>query len=199
MKMEHANTVTTPLWYALRDLSRSHSKNPAYRVLSDEGFEVFTPMTRRLFTENGRRVSREVPFMHDLLFVHEVRERLDAAVGRLTNLQYRFARGGYRVPITVPDRNMEYFIRAVASSDEPPLLPSGGDNTGDARQACTCHRRTTRWLRGSSALGTGIETPAVAGRNPDLPYCRGGGQPRSDRDNGIDISGRAVLRSTRTG
>lgn len=67
MKMEHANTVTTPLWYALRDLSRSHSKNPAYRVLSDEGFEVFTPMTRRLFTENGRRVSREVPFMHDLL------------------------------------------------------------------------------------------------------------------------------------
>ena len=113
MKMEHANTVTTPLWYALRDLSRSHSKNPAYRVLSDEGFEVFTPMTRRLFTENGRRVSREV------LFVHEVRERLDAAVGRLTNLQYRFARGGYRVPITVPDRNMEYFIRAVASSDEP--------------------------------------------------------------------------------
>lgn len=119
MKMEHANTVTTPLWYALRDLSRSHSKNPAYRVLSDEGFEVFTPMTRRLFTENGRRVSREVPFMHDLLFVHEARERLDAAVGRLTNLQYRFARGGYRVPITVPDRNMEYFIRAVAGSDEP--------------------------------------------------------------------------------
>ena len=119
MKMEHANTVTTPLWYALRDLSRSHSKNPAYRVLSDEGFEVFTPMTRRLFTENGRRVSREVPFMHDLLFVHEARERLDVAVERVTNLQYRFARGGYRVPITVPNKDMEDFIRAVASSDEP--------------------------------------------------------------------------------
>ena len=119
MKMEHANTVTTPLWYALRDLSRSHSKNPAYRVLSDEGFEVFTPMTRRLFTENGRQVSRKVPFMPDLLFVHETRERLDIAVERMTNLQYRFARGGYRLPITVPDRNMEYFIRAVASSDEP--------------------------------------------------------------------------------
>ena len=119
MKMEHANTVTTPLWYALRDLSRSHSKNPAYRVLSDEGFEVFTPMTRRLFTENGRRVSREVPFMHDLLFVHEARERLDAAVGRVKNLQYRFARGGCRLPITVPNKEMEDFIRAVASSDEP--------------------------------------------------------------------------------
>ena len=119
MKMEHVDTVTTPLWYALRDLSRSHSKNPAYRVLTDEGFEVFTPMTRRLFMEKGRRVSRKVPFMPDLLFVHEVRERLDAAVGRMANLQYRFARGGYRLPITVPDRNMEYFIRAVASSDEP--------------------------------------------------------------------------------
>ena len=119
MKMEHVDPVTTPLWYALRDLSRSHSKNPAYRVLSDEGFEVFTPMTRRLFTENGRRVSREVPFMPDLLFVHETRERLDIAVGRLTNLQYRFARGGYRLPITVPDKDMERFIRAVTSSDEP--------------------------------------------------------------------------------
>ena len=119
MKMEHVDTVTNPLWYALRDLSRSHSKNPAYRVLTDEGFEVFTPMTRRLFMEKGRRVSRKVPFMPDLLFVHEARERLDAAVGRLANLQYRFARGGYRLPITVPDRNMEDFIRAVASSDEP--------------------------------------------------------------------------------
>ena len=119
MKMGHVDPVTTPLWYALRDLSRSHSKNPAYRVLSDEGFEVFTPMTRRLFTENGRRVSRKVPFMPDLLFVHEARERLDAAVGRMVNLQYRFARGGYRIPITVSDKNMESFIRAVKSSDEP--------------------------------------------------------------------------------
>ena len=119
MKMEHANTVTTPLWYALRDLSRSHSKNPAYRILSDEGFEVFTPMTQRLFMENGRQASRKVPFLPDLLFVHEARERLDVAVERVKNLQYRFARGGYRLPITVPDKEMEDFIRAVASSDEP--------------------------------------------------------------------------------
>ena len=33
--------------------------------------------------------------------------------------RYRFARGGYRLPITVPDRNMEDFIRAVSVSDEP--------------------------------------------------------------------------------
>ena len=76
-------------------------------------------MTRWLFTENGRRVSREVPFMPDLLFVHEARERLDVTVGRMANLQYHFARGVYHLPITVPERNMEHFIRAVASSDEP--------------------------------------------------------------------------------
>ena len=65
MKMEHVDPVTTPLWYALRDLSRSHSKNPAYRVLTDEGFEVFTQMTRRLFMEKGRRVSRKaVSYTH---------------------------------------------------------------------------------------------------------------------------------------
>lgn len=119
MKMEHADPAAIPLWYALRDLSRSHSRNPAYRTLSDEGFEVFTPMTWRLFTDNGRRVSRRVPFLQDLLFVRETRGRLDAAVARIANLQYRFARGGYRLPITVPDKDMERFICAVTEADEP--------------------------------------------------------------------------------
>lgn len=117
--MEHVDPVTCPLWYVLRDLSRSHAKNPAYRVLSDAGLEVFTPMTRRVFVEKGCRVSREVPFMQDLLFVHEVRRRLDSVVERMANLQYRFARGGYRVPITVPGADMERFIRAVSGHSFP--------------------------------------------------------------------------------
>lgn len=161
MKMEHVDPVTTPLWYALRDLSRSHSRNPAYRVLSDEGFEVFTPMTQRLFMENGRQVSRKVPFMPDLLFVHEVRERLDVAVERVTNLQYRFARGGYRLPITVPNKDMEDFIRAVASSDEPryfrpeEITPAmfgrgirivGGPLDGHEGRLLTARGSKRRWL-----------------------------------------------------
>lgn len=117
--MEHVDPVIYPQWYALRDLSRSHAKNPAWRVLPGEGFEVFTPMTRRVFVEKGCRVSREVPFMQDLLFVHETRERLDVVVERMANLQYRFARGGYRVPVTVPEADMERFIRAVSAHAFP--------------------------------------------------------------------------------
>lgn len=106
-------------WYAMRDLSRRHAKAPAYRLLPEAGFEVFTPMTRRLVLERGKRVSREEPFMPDLLFVHAARERLDPEVERIRNLQYRFVRGGYCEPMVVSDAEMERFIRAVQRSHHP--------------------------------------------------------------------------------
>ena len=31
-------------WYVMRDLKRRNAKNPAYSMLEDAGFEVFTPM-----------------------------------------------------------------------------------------------------------------------------------------------------------
>ena len=35
-------------WYVMRDLKRSNAKLPAYKQLSDEHIEVFTPMQWRL-------------------------------------------------------------------------------------------------------------------------------------------------------
>ena len=106
-------------WYAMRDLSRSNAKAPAYKVLADMQFELFTPMVRRPFTVMGRSVRREVPFIPDLLFVHSRRERLNAAVERMVNLQYRYVRGGFCEPMVVRDADMEKFIRAVRSSEDP--------------------------------------------------------------------------------
>lgn len=110
---------TRVCWYAMRDLSRRHVKSPAYKQLTGMGFEVFTPMTRRIVVENGRRRAKEEPFMLDLLFVHDSRERLDQAVLKMDNLQYRFVRGGYRKPMIVGDTAMEMFINAVRSSHQP--------------------------------------------------------------------------------
>lgn len=106
-------------WYAMRDLSRRHAKEPAYRVLASEGFEVFTPMTRRLVLENGQRRRKEEPFMQDLLFVRDVRERLNPVVEKMENLQYRYVHGRYCEPMVVPDADMERFIHAVRSSRLP--------------------------------------------------------------------------------
>lgn len=106
-------------WYAMRDLSRRHAKEPAYKLLTALGFEVFTPMTRRLVMEKGQRRSKEEPFMQDLLFVHGDYCRLDPVVKKIENLQFRYIHGGYCKPMVVPDADMERFIHAVRSSRLP--------------------------------------------------------------------------------
>lgn len=111
--------MTELRWYALRDLSRSNAKAPAYKQLAGLGFELFTPMTRRLVVVRGRRISLEVPFMQDLLFVHATRETLDPVVQKFDNLQYRYVHGGYCRPMVVPDADMERFIQAVTASSLP--------------------------------------------------------------------------------
>ena len=117
--MNSNTTYTEAKWYAMRDLSRRHAKSPAYKLLSDMGFEVFTPMARKLVLEKGLRKSKDEPFMQDLLFVHDVRERLNPIVKKIENLQYRYIRGGYCEPMVVPDYDMMRFIHAVQSSRLP--------------------------------------------------------------------------------
>jgi transcription antitermination factor NusG len=82
--------------------------------------EVFTPMTTRFSTKEGRRVKVEVPVMRDLLFVKECRQNLDPIVAKTPTLQYRFKKGGKQgEPIVVPGEDMERFIVAVQASNNP--------------------------------------------------------------------------------
>ena len=106
-------------WFVLRDLTRSNAKLPAYKMLADLKFDVFTPMTRKLTIRQGIRISREVPYIHDLLFVHDRRERLDPVIARTATLQYRYIYGAYCKPMTVREDDMNRFICAVSSSDVP--------------------------------------------------------------------------------
>ena len=115
--MEGRDENVQMCWYAMRDLSRRHAKEPAYRILADMGYEFFTPMTRKLVIERGRRLSKDVPVMPDLLFVHATRARVDEAVARIKNLQYRYTFGGYCRPMVVRDEDMALFVNAVKSSD----------------------------------------------------------------------------------
>ena len=106
-------------WYVMRDLKRFNAKLPAYKMLDDMKIEFFTPMVRKLLAYKGKRTIREVPFMQDLLFVHDSRKVLDPLVEKISTFQYRFLRDGYRTPMTVNDADMERFIRAVRSSLHP--------------------------------------------------------------------------------
>ena len=104
-------------WFVMRDLKRPNAKQPAYKFLHEEGFEVFVPIKSQLITRHSKKVVEDVPVIRDLLFVHTEKERLDPIVARTETLQYRFMRNCGRSPMTVPDDEMERFIIAVSTSN----------------------------------------------------------------------------------
>lgn len=106
-------------WFVMRDLKRANVKYPAYQMLEDMGVKVFTPMVWKLLLRHGKRIPQKMPFMQDLLFVHESYEVLTPIVERTDTLQYRFLRDGKRTPMTVRDAEMERFITAVEATDNP--------------------------------------------------------------------------------
>lgn len=106
-------------WYVLRDLKRANARERAYKVLGEAGFEVFAPLVWRLSVRGGRRIRQQVPAISDLLFVRALREDLDPVVESTATLQYRYLRGTFREPMTVRDKDMDAFIRAVNSSEKP--------------------------------------------------------------------------------
>ena len=106
-------------WFVMRDLKRRNAKLPAYKQLDGMVEEVFTPMVWRLVTRYGKRVKEQVPFMQDLLFVHDTRQVVDPIVEKYDTVQYRYVRGGYKIPMTVREADMQRFIDAVNSAENP--------------------------------------------------------------------------------
>lgn len=118
--METCQMDTQKQWFAMRDLKRANALMPAYKQLSEAGMEVFTPMATRISVRNGRRTRREVPVIHDLLFVYDYRKNLDPIVAKTPTLQYRFKKGGKQgEPIIVAGEEMSKFIGAVKATDTP--------------------------------------------------------------------------------
>lgn len=117
--MEKFTSLQEVRWFVMRDLKRSNAKLPAYKMLEDMNLEIFTPKVWKLVTCKGKRMPVKVPFMQDLLFVHDSRKILDPIVERIGTLQYRFLRDGHGTPMTVRDADMERFIHAVESCENP--------------------------------------------------------------------------------
>lgn len=120
LSMDEAQSSQDSLqWFAMRDLKRRHAKLPAYKLFENLKVQYFTPMVHRLVVVKGKRIDQEVPFMQDLLFVKDTREHLDLIVESTPKLQYRYKIGVQHTPIIVPTAEMERFIYAVESSENP--------------------------------------------------------------------------------
>lgn len=111
--------MALPQWFVMRDLKRSNAKQPAYKLLNELKIKCFTPMIWKTFICKGKRILKEVPFMQDLLFVYDSRRVLDPIVERIATLQYRFVKGGKRMPMTVRTEDMDRFIKAVSTMERP--------------------------------------------------------------------------------
>ena len=104
-------------WFVMRDLKRRNAKQPAYKLLDGLVAKVFTPMVWKLAVRNGKRIREKVPFLQDLLFVHDTRLAVDPIVEKYDTVQYRYIRGGYKIPMTVRESDMQRFIHAVNSTE----------------------------------------------------------------------------------
>lgn len=106
-------------WFVMRDLTRANANHPAWKQLSDAGFEVFTPLVWKILKKGGKGKRVLTPAIHDLLFVNSTRPDLDPTVARIPTLQYRFVKGGaFGEAMTVNETDMNRFIRAVSSSED---------------------------------------------------------------------------------
>lgn len=101
----------------MRDLTRSNAKLPAYQMLDDLGIKNYTPKVQKIIVRKGKRECKKVPFIHDLLFVHDSRRIIDPIVENVHTFQYRFLKG--RMPMTVREKDMDYFMKAVETSESP--------------------------------------------------------------------------------
>lgn len=117
-------------WFVLRDFKKWNAKAPGYKELPRIGIRCFTPMHWIVSTRCGVRKREYVPVIQNLLFAYDSREVLDPIVERDKSMQYLFRRGGRAVPMTVPDREMERFIRAV-NNDPSPVYYSPEELTPD--------------------------------------------------------------------
>ena len=116
MSLEEPKEAVCKRWFVLRDLKRTNALNPAYLMLRDKVETVFTPMVKSFVMRQGRKQVVEVPYIRDLVFVHDSPSVIDPIVAATPTLQYRFVRGGRsNERMVVPDDEMERFMAVIRS------------------------------------------------------------------------------------
>ena len=120
-------TEEVQLWYPLRVTYNRELKVKA--DLDALGVTNFVPMQYRREERNGRMVKRLVPSVHNLIFVKMTPSKM-TEYKKTTALPIRYIMNREtRRPITVPEQEMENFIRVAGTYEEKLvyLNPDPGD------------------------------------------------------------------------
>ncbi len=108
-------------WYAVRV---SYSRELALKAILDEKhIESFIPMRHEYGTKNGKRTHKLVPAIHNLVFIHSTRQRIEALKKELeVSIPIRFIMNReYCRPVVIPDSQMRSFILVAGTYEEAVL------------------------------------------------------------------------------
>ncbi|MBQ8694422.1 MAG: UpxY family transcription antiterminator [Bacteroidaceae bacterium] len=106
------------VWFAMSAPYRRELKAKEY--LQAKGIECFVPMVNALVEKRcGAKIRKQVPAIHNLIFVHTSKNVIQEIKRGVDYLQYRtMPRDGKNIPIIVPDRQMQQFITVTQTTNE---------------------------------------------------------------------------------
>ena len=100
----------------------------AKTLLESKNIECFVPMCYKIVESRlGAKSRKLVPAIHNMIFAHTTKERIQEVKSGVRYLQYRVKpEKGKNVPIVVPDEQMAHFMAVCNSGNEnlKYLLPS---------------------------------------------------------------------------
>lgn len=106
------------VWFAMSAPYRRELKAKEY--LQAKGIECFVPMVNALVEKrSGAKIRKQVPAIHNLIFVHTSKNVIQEIKRGVDYLQYRtMPREGKNIPIIIPDRQMQQFIAVTQTTNE---------------------------------------------------------------------------------
>ena len=112
------NSVGEYAWFAMSATFGRELK--AKDFLEKEDVECFIPMKYEIINDRKQgKVRKLIPAIHNLLFVHTTKERIQALKAGLGYLQYLTKPlDGRNIPIIVPDNQMQQFITVCNTYDD---------------------------------------------------------------------------------
>ena len=117
-------------WYPMRV---TYNRELLVKACFDElGIECFVPMKHEMDEEGFSGNERMVPAIHNLIFVHSTQERITALkMERIDFAPLRYmmdhTSNGVTKIMTVPDTEMDNFIKAVSVRDHPAFVVDDSD------------------------------------------------------------------------
>lgn len=124
---QHQQGGEEKVWYAIRVTYNRELKVKA--DLDERGITCFVPMQYRREERSGVMIKRLVPSVHNLIFINITpTDMVEYKRSTALPIRYIMSRETHK-PITVPNREMENFIKVAGTHDEELIYlnPNPGD------------------------------------------------------------------------